>query len=467
VTRGAAQDWQLVWNDEFGGHGIDPAKWEHEVRGDGGGNNELQYYTDRPENSFVRDGRLVIRALREEYRGRHYTSARLRTRYRGDWTYGRFEARVRLPGGRGLWPAVWLLPTDEEYGGWAASGEIDILELRGDQPRTVYGTLHYGGSWPDNVQSGAAFTLEEPASFVDQFHVFALEWFPGEIRWYVDGAWYQTQTQWHTAGAPFPAPFDRRFHLIVNVAVGGTFPGNPDETTQFPQELEIDFVRVYQGAVVRPPGGQIPGDANQDGALDLSDAVTVLLLLFSQPGPPMPCDGLSPDSEGNRTLLDVNGDRAVTIADAVYTLAHLFAGGAVPARGVGCVPVAGCPDRCALDPGLEVTQIPACGSDGDLQGRVYGLAPAAYRLTAYVRVCGAWWGPKPTFAAPLTRIGPSGAWQLDFTTGGSDAHADAIAVAVVAAGAEPPPAAGLPELPAGLSAISVLQTVVNRDCPCP
>lgn len=245
------EEWTLVWNDEFDGAAIDLAKWEHEVNAEGGGNNELQYYTARAENSFVAGGHLVIRALREAYTGpegtREYTSARLRTKFKGDWLYGRFEIRARLPRGQGIWPAIWMLPTDWVYGGWAASGEIDIMELVGHQPDKVYGTLHYGGPWPRNVHSGSSYTLPAGA-FSDAFHVFALEWEPREFRWYVDGLHYQTQNEWRTENAPYPAPFDRRFHLLLNLAVGGNWPGNPDATTVFPQEMRVDYVRVYQRA---------------------------------------------------------------------------------------------------------------------------------------------------------------------------------------------------------------------------
>jgi beta-glucanase (GH16 family) len=245
------EGWTLVWADEFEGTSPDPGKWEHQI-GTGEsegltdwGNDELQYYTARPENSRVEGGRLHITARRENFGDRHYTSARLRTREKGDWTYGRFEIRARLPKGRGMWPAVWMLPTDNEYGRWAASGEIDIMELVGHEPATVHGTLHHGGSWPDNEHSGSSYTLPS-GDFSQDFHVFALEWEPGEFRWYVDGVHYQTQTEWSTDGFPFPAPFDRRFHLLVNLAVGGRWPGDPDATTAFPQELVIDYVRVYQ-----------------------------------------------------------------------------------------------------------------------------------------------------------------------------------------------------------------------------
>lgn len=247
------EGWNLVWNDEFDGADIDPTKWEHEVNAQGGGNNELQYYTDRQANSYVEDGKLIIQALQENFTGpegtRDFTSARLRTKDRGDWLYGRFDIRAKLPKGQGLWPAIWMLPTDWEYGGWAASGEIDIMELVGHEPGTIHGTIHYGGEYPENTHTGNNYSL--PASqgdFSDDFHTFSIIWEENSIEWYVDDIHYLTLNQWHSTGGPYPAPFDKRFHLLLNVAVGGNWPGNPDETTQFPQTMEVEYVRVYERA---------------------------------------------------------------------------------------------------------------------------------------------------------------------------------------------------------------------------
>jgi len=243
--------WRLVWQDEFDGNTIDAGKWGFEVNGGGGGNNELQYYTARPENASVANGVLSIKALKEHYCSsdgcREYTSARLRTLNKGDWLYGRMEARIKLPGGQGLWPAFWMLPSDSVYGGWAASGEIDILEAvnaGASGGNTVYGTLHYGGSWPNNTSSGKSFVPN--SSILTNFHTYAVEWEPGVIRHYVDGTLYSTQTQWWSSGGAFPAPFDKRFHILLNVAVGGNWPGAPNASTQFPQRMDVDWVRVYQ-----------------------------------------------------------------------------------------------------------------------------------------------------------------------------------------------------------------------------
>ena len=252
--------WALVWADEFDGDAIDAAKWEHEVDCWGGGNNEDQCYVTDAKNSFLADGMLHIVAIKDNPSGpegggsgndgivsKGHSSARLRTKNKGNFKYGRIEASLQLPFGQGLWPAFWMLPTDEVYGGWAASGEIDIMEAVNLDPATeVYGTLHYGGAWPDNTSSGDSTTPSSNAW--ENFHEYAVEWEEGEVRWFVDDELYQTQTDWFSAAADFPAPFNERFHIILNVAVGGSWPGPPDGTTTFPQELLVDYVRVFECA---------------------------------------------------------------------------------------------------------------------------------------------------------------------------------------------------------------------------
>ena len=244
-----AQDWELIWHDEFEGSSLNPNLWSYQT-GDGcpdlcgWGNNELQWY--QPENVTVNNGILTITAKEEQAGGKNYTSGRIRTINRGDWTYGRFEIRAKMPQGKGMWPALWMLPTDPSiYGVWAASGEIDIVEVVGDKPNEAIGTLHYGGSWPDNQQTGSTFTLPQ-GSFSDDFHVFAVEWLESEIRWFIDDQQYATITNWSSTGGTFPAPFDVDFHILMNVAVGGNLPGSPDATTTFPQTMQVDYVRVYE-----------------------------------------------------------------------------------------------------------------------------------------------------------------------------------------------------------------------------
>ena len=248
VTENAASTngWTLVWHDEFDGDQIDTSKWNHVAAGGGFGNNELQHYTARPENSFIENGNLVIQAMKEDYAGDAYTSAKLYTQGKGDWTYGRFEIRAKLPQGQGIWPAIWMMPTDYTmYGQWPTCGEIDIMENVGYAPSTVWGTLHYGDPWKN---SGVHYTLPEGQKLADDFHVYAMEWTPGRFAWYFDDVCYGEQTDWYTSapGAMWPAPFDRDFYLQMNVAVGGNWPGYPNETTVFPQRMVVDYVRVYQ-----------------------------------------------------------------------------------------------------------------------------------------------------------------------------------------------------------------------------
>ncbi len=239
--------WELVWSDEFEGEEIDTTSWEHEVNGDGGGNNELQYYTDSKANSYIKDGFLVIKAMKKNYRGKFYTSARLRTKGKKDWTYGRFDIRAKLPIQQGIWPAIWMLPTDYVYGGWPKSGEIDIMEIVGHKPSTLHGTIHYGPEWPNNKHTGGTYELPEGETFADEFHVFSVEWEENEIRWYIDDQLYSTKTPADTD--PHPWPFDQDFHLILNLAIGGNWPGNPDENTTFPKYMWVDYARVYKRTI--------------------------------------------------------------------------------------------------------------------------------------------------------------------------------------------------------------------------
>ena len=314
--------WTLVWSDEFSASSIDASKWDHEENCWGGGNNEQQCYTNRAENSFVENGILNIVARKENFTGPNtpdgsgdatstlpYTSARLRTKDLEEWTYGRFEIRAKLPFGQGTWPAIWMLPTDSPYGNWASSGEIDIMEavnlktVTGSNPAEsrVHGTLHYGRAWPQNVNASTSYTLPNAVNPADDFHVYALEWEEGEIRWYVDGVHYATQKSsgWYSqylqndalTNAPEGAPFDDQshYHLLLNLAVGGAWAGSVNNTgideNVFPQTLQIDYVRVYQCSV-SPQTGKGCATINEDAELvpghtrpEIGDA--------NLPGPPL------------------------------------------------------------------------------------------------------------------------------------------------------------------------------------
>lgn len=235
--------YQFVWSDEFDGVEIDYSKWTHEV-GDHWYNNEIQSYTARPYNSVVENGNLVIIAREEQYGPNYYTSARLRSLSKADFRYGRMAARIKLPTGKGIWPAFWMLPTYQVYGGWPDSGEIDIMEAINQTDR-IYGTIHFSDPNHERDSSGGSY-YAGGLNFADDFHVYAVEWEPDEIRWFVDDVMFFSETEWSSGGNPYPAPFDEHFHFLLNVAIGGDWAGPPDDTTVFPQKMLVDWVRVYQ-----------------------------------------------------------------------------------------------------------------------------------------------------------------------------------------------------------------------------
>ena len=242
--------WILTWADEFdgaSGSAPDAANWMLETGGNGWGNNELEYYTSRVQNSAQKDGNLVITVLKEPFTGsdgvsRHYTSARLKTATRFTQTYGRFEARIRVPKGQGIWPAFWMLGDNIDVVGWPTCGEIDIMENIGSEPNKVHGSMH-GPGYSGNTPLTAIYTLPNGA-FADDFHVFAVEWEPTAVRFYIDGNLYLTE---QPAKLPVGTRwvFDHPFFILLNVAVGGNFPGSPDATSTYPQAMLVDYVRVY------------------------------------------------------------------------------------------------------------------------------------------------------------------------------------------------------------------------------
>ena len=242
--------YSLIWNDEFSGTELDRDKWNPEKHNPGYTNQELQEYTNSPSNIYVEDGVLVLRALKTERFGKdYYTSGKVNNRNKCDFTYGKVVVSAKVPEGQGLWPAIWMMPADQgKYGTWPKCGEIDIMEILGHQVDTAHTTIHYGDP---HAQQQGTIKLEE-GTFADGFHEYCLEWEPGEIRFYVDGNHTITCNDWFTAfeggeEKPFPAPFDQDFYLQLNLAVGGTWPGNPDETTDFENaKFLVDYVRVYQ-----------------------------------------------------------------------------------------------------------------------------------------------------------------------------------------------------------------------------
>jgi beta-glucanase (GH16 family) len=241
------EGFELIWNDEFNDEEIDNSKWEHEVNADGGGNNELQYYTARPENSFIENGNLNIVAQQEEYtsdgKTRYYTSARMRTANRGDWLYVKVDVKAKIPYGQGLWPAIWMLPTDWEYGGWPASGEIDIMEHVGFDQGRIHGSIHTQ-AYNHRIGTQKSGTKMIPDANA-QYHIYSIEWSQEKIDFLIDGEKYFSFTN-DGQNNPETWPFDKRFHLLLNVAVGGDWPGNPTTDTKFPKKMIIDYVRVYK-----------------------------------------------------------------------------------------------------------------------------------------------------------------------------------------------------------------------------
>ena len=243
-TSNSQEGWTLAWTDEFN-EGIDADKWTYEL-GDGcpnlcgWGNNELESYTDGPENSFIRDGKLVIKAIQD---GSNYTSARMISKNKYQFNFGRIDVRAKMPFGQGIWPAIWLLGSNIDQVGWPACGEIDIMELVGHEPNKAHGTIHYGPAFPNNKSSSGTFTLEE-GTFADQFHVFSLIWNNGHMAWMIDDVVYKEIDRTTLGNETYP--FNNEFFFILNVAVGGNWPGAPNSTTTFPQEMEVDYIRVFQ-----------------------------------------------------------------------------------------------------------------------------------------------------------------------------------------------------------------------------
>lgn len=241
------KDFTLVWSDEFDYSGLpDSKKWSYDQRLNdiGWGNNEAQYYTkERIENAEVKDGHLTIRALKEDYHGKKYTSARLITASKGDWLYGRIEVKAKLPDGRGMWPAIWMLSTDNQYGGWPASGEIDIMENVGYDPYWIVASAHTKSY--NHVQGTQKNNKLKIDDCYTNFHLYALEWEANEYRVFVDD---QLCFTFKNEGTGFKEwPFDQKFHLLLNVAVGGNWGGKMGvDDTIFPRSMVVDYVRVYQ-----------------------------------------------------------------------------------------------------------------------------------------------------------------------------------------------------------------------------
>ncbi|MBP1756185.1 MAG: endo,3(4)-beta-glucanase [Firmicutes bacterium] len=251
ATVPAFDGYTLLWNDEFNDASLNTDIWNYEPHEPGWTNNELQEYTTSTDNVYTKDGSLIIKAIKTtDAAGKdYYTSGKITTQNKQDFTYGKIVVSAKVPRGQGLWPAIWMMPTvQEKYGEWPKCGEIDILEVLGNQVDTAYGTIHYG---EPHAQQQGTYVLKD-TTFADGFHEFSVEWEPGEMRFYIDGNLYKTVNDWFTAvqgeaEKPYPAPFNQPFFVQLNLAVGGNWPGNPDATTDFNNaNFEVDYVRVYQ-----------------------------------------------------------------------------------------------------------------------------------------------------------------------------------------------------------------------------
>ncbi|MBN8444492.1 MAG: family 16 glycosylhydrolase [Gammaproteobacteria bacterium] len=385
-TSKPATNWALVWSDEFDAAAIDTRKWNFEVNCAGGGNNEKQCYTDKKENAFIKEGVLNIVALPATDAALPYTSARLTTKNKGDFKYGRFEMRAKLPSGQGAWPAFWMMPTDSVYGGWPKSGEIDIMEAvnlktvtnGGAAEANVHGTLHYGREAPRNVSSGKGYAMPAGKNPADDFHTYAIEWQQGEIRWYVDDYLYATQRQsdvrYNAKGEAVglkhrgwfaeyfnaasgqkeihwdSAPFDQKFFMILNFAVGGNWPENVNNTgidaAAFAkgQSYQVDYVRVYEcsanpetgkGCETIRAGYDSPTDGLVEGKAPIptppSSGVAKNLTIFNgTPNPSWPawdcCGGSTPGLVADATkgqVYQFNVGAAPTVNGFISRLAFI------------------------------------------------------------------------------------------------------------------------------------------------
>lgn len=235
------EGWTLTWHDEFDGDQIDRTNWTYDIGGHGWGNGEMQYYTDRPENARLENGFLVIEARQEKYGGSYYTSARLKSEGLREFQYGRLEARLKVPEGKGLWPAFWMLGSNFKQVGWPDCGEIDIMEYVGKEPDLILGTLHgpgYSGAL------GISKWNRQTYNIADDFHTYAIEWDENQITWFYDGEAYHTVTREDVGSRPWV--FDQPFFFIINLAIGGTLGGMVSPQTVFPAQYLVDYVRVYE-----------------------------------------------------------------------------------------------------------------------------------------------------------------------------------------------------------------------------
>ena len=305
---GGEQTYALVWSDEFDGDDIDDDKWNFEIGNGnwGWGNGEHQYY--REENAFIEDGKLVIEALNESYGGHEYTSARMQTRNKADFLYGKISASIKVPAAGGTWPAFWMMPTNSEYGGWPHSGEIDIMEHYGCNPGDVHSTVHNNMyNWNGGIPPTSYSTTTSATS---EFHEYEVEWTEDELKFFVDGSWigsyYNQNNGWEQW------PYNQEFYVILNLAIGSHFMPCETQDELFPQRYEIDYVRVYQ--LTDEYQVDLYGDANQDGVLDVIDVVMIIGFILNNSVP----------SDIEFLISDVNQDGSLDVLDIVFLVDQIL-----------------------------------------------------------------------------------------------------------------------------------------------
>jgi len=312
--------YNLVWSDEFNGTSIDQNNWTFEIgTGSGGwGNNELEYYTSRPENARIESGNLVIEARKESYGGMNYTSARLKTQGKRSFKYGRIEARIKLPQGQGLWPAFWTLGTDINTVSWPRSGEIDIMEHVNTENRT-HGFIHWDSNGGHASYGGPSHSID-----VTQYHVYSIEWTSSAIKWFIDGVQFWEANIANSINST--EEFHKNHFLLLNMAVGGNWPGAPNASTPFPAKMFVDYVRVYQDNAPPPPPGEIVSggtykliNVNSNKALDVSGAGTTPgtnVQIWTDNGSGAQKWTIYRNADGSYKLINVNSALALDVASA-------------------------------------------------------------------------------------------------------------------------------------------------------
>ncbi len=407
--------WNLIWSDEFDGNEVNTNNWVFDIGTgvSGWGNNELQYYTSRTNNAAVTGGNLVITALQESYGGRAYTSARLKTKGRNAWQYGKIVARIRLPYGKGIWPAFWMLGDVFDGSNWPQCGEIDILEMVGggtNGDSTVYSTLHWQNF---NTYFGHGTSTNIASRLADDFHIFETEWNSNTVTSRIDGRTFFSYDISDDGLSEFRAPF----FILLNVAVGGNWPGSPDGTTVFPQTMTVDWVRVYQKSpdlpaiqITYPADGstlyrqfRLMGNASSSNGMG-----TVFCSVNGSPFAPL--NDPSNWTTNWSTNLDLpEGNHGVRVF-------------ALDLSNVSSVTNEMSVSVTWQEPSVVFTSVPPIGSTSRVYGRVTGVTPSQYRISLWIYVVGGWW-PKPWGAAPYTPIDNDGYWNCPYVTGGSDANA--------------------------------------------